>query len=100
MVRPNFALRLAKGFRIQYEDSVRNHVLLYPEGVVDLSESAAKILMALRTPKTVDSLESELRSDYGIDTGEELEGLRGFLGMAQRKRWLVAIEDARSLPQA
>ncbi|MEM7255593.1 MAG: pyrroloquinoline quinone biosynthesis peptide chaperone PqqD [Pseudomonadota bacterium] len=37
-------ISFASGFRMQWEPSQKTHVLLYPEGMIKLSDSASEIL--------------------------------------------------------
>lgn len=41
---PQAALGVAPGFRFQWEPAQNSYVLLYPEGMVTLNDSAAEIL--------------------------------------------------------
>lgn len=48
--------RIAKHYRLQWEPVSDCHVLLYPEGLVELSESAAEILKlcdGVHTPEEI-----------------------------------------------
>lgn len=75
------SLVLGKGVRLQYESVTRNHVLLFPEGCVDLNESATAILSKL--PKPLPELRSEILSEYG-----SMEGVDDFVDRAIRMRWI------------
>ena len=72
--------RVAAKARLQW-DGVRNrHILLYPEGVVALSPTAAEILGLCDGRRTVDAIVALLRSKYDseditADVQELLAGL-------------------------
>lgn len=38
---------LAQGFKLQWESKLQSHVLLYPEGLVKINDSAATILQQI-----------------------------------------------------
>jgi len=75
------SLRLGKGVRLQYEAVTRNHVLLFPEGCVDLNDSATAILSKL--PKPLPELRSEILREYGT-----VEGVDDFVDHAIGRRWI------------
>ena len=81
-------LRLGRGVRVQYEKITRNHVLLFPEGCVDLNESAKEVLT--RLPSTRDQLATTLQAEYG-----STEGLGEFLDEALRMKWIRTAEPPR-----
>lgn len=81
-------LRLGRGVRLQFERVTNSHVLLFPEGLVDLNETAHAVLSRLPAERT--ALEAELRSAF---QQESLDGLDAFLDEAHRARWI------RSLPK-
>lgn len=76
-------LRLGRGVRLQFETSTRSHVLLFPEGCVDLNESAASLLSLL--PSTRSGLKRTLRERHG-PRGEE--GVDDFLDQALSSKWI------------
>lgn len=74
-------MRLGRGVRVQFEPVTRTHVLLFPEGCVDLNESAKEVLT--RLPMERSRLRGALQNDYGTT-----EGLDDFLDHALRMRWI------------
>ena len=59
---------IAPGFRLQWEDAQDAHVLLYPEGMVRLSESAGAILTRCDGERTLGGILDSLREAFpGID---------------------------------
>lgn len=79
-------IAIASGFRLQWEDSQGAHVLLYPEGMVRLSESAGAILSRCDGERTLDGvLESLLEAFPGADLEADVVE---FLTIALEKGWI------------
>lgn len=80
------APRLAAGYRFQWEEAQQNHVLLYPEGMVQLSDTAAAVLSLCDGKRTVQAIVAELEEEYeteGLD-----EDVADFLTEAQAQGWI------------
>lgn len=58
--------KLSRRFRLQYEPAQERWVLLYPEGMVQLNESAAEILKRCDGERTVAAIVEELESTFFI----------------------------------
>lgn len=78
--------RLAAGYRFQWEEAQQNHVLLYPEGMVQLSDTAAAVLSLCDGQRTVEAIVAELEEDY--ETDGISEDVTQFLGEAQSQGWI------------
>jgi pyrroloquinoline quinone biosynthesis protein D len=77
---------LAPTFRFQWEEVQGCWVILYPEGMVKLSPSAAEILKRCDGARTVAALLEDLKSAY---PGADLEGdVRKFLEDAHEHGWI------------
>lgn len=78
--------RVARGFRLQWEEAQGCHVLLYPEGMVKLNRSAGEILTRCTGTATVAEIVADLETAFGAT------GLAGdverFLNMARQQRWV------------
>jgi len=78
--------RVARGFRLQWEEAQGCHVLLYPEGMVKLNRSAGEILTRCTGTATVAEIVADLEAAFGAT------GLAGdverFLDMARQQRWV------------
>lgn len=71
---------------MRYDDVRGSHVLLLPERVVLLGESAHEILGLCEGTRTVDELVAELKRRY---PEADLEAdVRDFLAEAMRRKWL------------
>lgn len=81
-------LMLNPQYRLQFEVAQDSHVLLFPEGMVQLNEAASTILLALEGGKTEAALIAELQQRFA-----EAEGLADdvaeFLQIAIEKSWVV-----------
>lgn len=79
--------RLQNHFRLQWEEAQGCHVLLYPEGMVQLNGSAGTILSCIDGNKTVAEIIEELQARF-----PEAEGIAGdiieFLETARQQRWI------------
>jgi len=78
---------LSRRFHMQWEQAQGNYVLLYPEGMIKLNQSAAEILKRCdgqhSVPAIVDELEAAFSaSNLGADVDE-------FLREASAHGWLV-----------
>ena len=78
---------LARMFRMQWEETQQNYVLLYPEGMVKLNQSAAEILKCCDGRRSVPELVQELEQRFGM-TGLHAQ-VDDFLQAAAERGWLV-----------
>ena len=78
--------RLGHGFRFQWEAAQNCHVLLYPEGMIRLNQSAGEILARCDGSHDIAAIVADLEQAFSRP------GLRpeveAFLTMAVSKRWL------------
>lgn len=81
-------LKLARGHRIQYETVQGCDVLLYPEGVVQLSESAAMILKTVDGQKTATDIAAALMAQFP-EAGDISGDVRSFLEVAHARGWIA-----------
>lgn len=80
-------IRLTRGHRVQFEQAQNCDVLLYPEGVVQLNESAAVILKLVDGTRTAADIAAELNRQY---PGEDLTAdVREFLEIANARGWIT-----------
>ena len=79
-------VELNHNFHFRWEEPQRAHVLLYPEGIVKLNETAAAILESCTGGQTIRAGAAELAARYGTsDAGQE--ALK-FLEIAHAKGWI------------
>lgn len=74
-------------FKMQWEEVQQCHVLLYPEGMVRLNQSAGEIMKRCDGVRTVDEIVVDLESNFGV-TGLR-QDIIAFLDMALNRGWLV-----------
>lgn len=79
--------RLRPGFRYQWEPAQEAHVLLYPEGMVKLNESAAAILGEVDGEKTVGQIIRTLEARF-TEAGDLSEDICQFLEDAREQHWI------------
>lgn len=58
--------KLSKLFRLQWEEVQQNYVLLYPEGMVKLNQSAAEILKLCDGQRDVTTIINTLEQTFSI----------------------------------
>jgi len=82
-VRPT----VGPGFRLQWEPVQNCHVMLYPEGMVKLSQSAGEIMKRCDGQRSIAEIVSDLEQAFST---QGLEGdVVAFIEMAGKNRWLV-----------
>lgn len=85
--RTNF-VSINPKFRLQWEAAQNCHVLLFPEGMIQLNESAAEILTRCQEQTMVDALISELEKQF--PEAEDLAAdVLEFLEDASHEQWIL-----------
>lgn len=76
------------GYRFQYEPAQKGHVLLYPEGMIKLNESAALIGGLIDGKRDVAAIIAELDVQFpGVpELGDDIEQ---FMEVAREQHWIV-----------
>ncbi len=76
-----------RGYRFQFEPAQDAHVLLYPEGMIRLNESAAAIGGLIDGRRSVAAIVAELDAQFpGVpELGEDVEQ---FMLVALDKHWI------------
>lgn len=79
-------ISFSTGYRLQWEPSQNGYVVLYPEGMVTLSESAAEILKHVDGARTCGEIVDALKEEF---PDADLEGdVIGFLEDAAARGWI------------
>jgi pyrroloquinoline quinone biosynthesis protein D len=81
---------ISHGFRMQWEPAQEAHVLLYPEGMVKLNNSAAAIMSRCDGVRTVSDIVADIEKTYGL-TGLS-DDVAAFVALAVEKNWLEISE--------
>ena len=79
--------RLRRGFRFQWEPAQQSHVLLYPEGMVKLNDSAGAILAEVDGVKSRADIVAALEARFP-DAGALSDDVVAFLDEASRQHWI------------
>ncbi|MEC5404539.1 pyrroloquinoline quinone biosynthesis peptide chaperone PqqD [Paraburkholderia sp. MPAMCS5] len=77
---------LSKLFRLQWEPAQNAHVLLYPEGMVKLNQSAAEILKRCDGTRDMNALIADL--EQAFNTSGLGPDVRAFVTEARARKWL------------
>ena len=78
--------RVAKLFKLQWEEVQKSWVLLYPEGMVKLNGSAGEIMSRLDGATSIAALVAKLEQQFAT-SGLQPDVLN-FLVLAQRQGWV------------
>ena len=76
---------LAKGVRLEIDSTTRKSVLLYPEGIVELNETAHEILSRC-DGRTLWKIISELAEEYDAEPNALAADVRDTLSDLQRRK--------------
>ena len=78
---------LRRGYRFQFEPAQGCHVLLYPEGMIKLNDSASEILKRVDGARTVGGIVADLQAGFPGVEGIE-EDILAFLEVAIERFWI------------
>jgi pyrroloquinoline quinone biosynthesis protein D len=89
MIESTTVYRLRPGWRLQWEEAQGRHVLLYPEGMVQLNDSAGAILTQLDGQRDVADVVASLQAQFPDAPAAEIErDIHEFLLDAARQGWI------------
>ncbi|MBL4572550.1 MAG: pyrroloquinoline quinone biosynthesis peptide chaperone PqqD [Gammaproteobacteria bacterium] len=86
------SFKLNPRYQFQWEEAQQCHVLLYPEGLIKLSGSAAEILQRCQQPTTTATIVDELNEAFPGTEGLAND-VKEFLTDAQQQVWIVQVSD-------
>jgi len=78
--------RVARHFRLQWEEAQNTWVLLYPEGMVKLNQSAGEIARRCDGERTVADIVADLETTFGAQN--LTADVVAFLDLASERGWL------------
>ena len=78
--------RINRLFRFQWEPAQQAHVLLYPEGMVKLNQSAGEILKRCDGSRDLPAIVADLEASFNA-TGLTPD-VEAFLTMAEEQNWI------------
>lgn len=80
-------IALARRFRFQWEPAQKAHVLLFPEGMIALNDSAAAILKLCDGTRAAAAIVAELERQFpGASLSAEVDA---FLEVAHGRGWII-----------
>ena len=79
---------LSKLYRLQWEKAQDAYVLLYPEGMVKLNESAGEILSRVDGTKSISCITEELEKKFGV--ADLSNDVLSFVELATQQGWLIS----------
>ena len=86
MISDNQVFKISTLFRLQWEPAQQSHVLLYPEGMVKLNDSAGEIMSRIDGEKTLNQIVSDIELRFNT------KGLRddvvSFIEIALNQGWI------------
>ena len=78
--------RVSRRFRLQWEEAQNAWVLLYPEGMVKLNQSAGEILRRCDGSRTVSAIVADLEQTFGASG--LADDVAKFLELACAQQWV------------
>ncbi|NMG42964.1 pyrroloquinoline quinone biosynthesis peptide chaperone PqqD [Aromatoleum toluvorans] len=78
--------RVSRRFRLQWEEAQQAWVLLYPEGMVKLNQSAGEIMRRCDGSRTVAAIVAELEQAFGASG--LADDVAKFLDLARGQQWI------------
>jgi pyrroloquinoline quinone biosynthesis protein D len=87
-IEPDHLPELNPMFLFRWEDTQDSYVLLYPEGVVKLNQTAGEILKRCDGGRTVGALIDELKRLFAEPPEQVENGVRRFLEVSYAKGWI------------
>ncbi len=87
---PQAAPQLATRYVFRWEASQDAYVLLYPEGIIKLNDSAGEILKRCDGRRTVEAIVGDLQQTFPEGGAAVADSTRQFLAFAQGRGWLRA----------
>jgi pyrroloquinoline quinone biosynthesis protein D len=91
-LQPDDVIAIARYFRLQWEEAQQAYVLLYPEGMVELSDTAAAILTRCSGNASLAQIIADLQQQFPHD--DIAADVREFLEEAYANGW-VSLTRAR-----
>ena len=79
--------KIGRHFRIQWEEAQKAYVLLYPEGMVKLNQSAGEILKRCDGERRVAEIARDL--EQAFNAPDLTADVLAFIELAGQQRWLV-----------
>jgi len=78
--------RIGRHFRIQWEEAQKAYVLLYPEGMVKLNQSAGEILKRCTGEANVGDITADLEQTFNAQGLQQ--DVINFVELALQQKWV------------
>lgn len=82
----NKIVNINPNFQFQWEEKQNCYVLLYPEGMVQLNQSAGEILALCNGINSIESVIAELCEKFNVD--DLTQDVLSFLEEAENRKWI------------
>ena len=81
------SLQVNKNFQLQYEESQKCFVLLYPEGMVQLNKSAGEIMNLCTGKFNMNDITEQLETKFKVTNLKK--DVQAFLEEALKRNWIM-----------
>lgn len=85
-INPELPISFSRLHRLQWEEAQQKHIILYPEGMVELNQSSAAILQLCDGSRKLAEIVDELESQFAT-TGLHND-ISAFLEVALNNGWI------------
>jgi pyrroloquinoline quinone biosynthesis protein D len=82
----NKKIKINPNFQFQWEDKQNCYVLLYPEGMVQLNQSAGEILALCDGQNNIENINKLLCEKFELE--DLTQDIKSFLKEAQNRNWI------------
>jgi pyrroloquinoline quinone biosynthesis protein D len=85
-ITPHQTFQFSPMHRLQWEEAQQKHVILYPEGMVELNQSSAEILKLCDGTRNLGQIVNELETKFA--TAGLINDITAFLEIALKNGWI------------
>jgi len=85
-INPDQPIQFSPLHRLQWEEAQQKHVILYPEGMVELNQSSAEILKLCDGSRALTQIVAELEEKFA--TSGLSNDITNFLNVALQNGWI------------
>jgi pyrroloquinoline quinone biosynthesis protein D len=85
-LNPELPIAFSPLHRLQWEEAQQKHVILYPEGMVELNQSSAEILKLCDGTRSLAQIVADLEAMFETDGLHD--DIAGFLEVALQNGWI------------
>ena len=85
-INPSQNIHFSPLHRLQWEETQQRHVILYPEGMVELNQSSAEILKLCDGSRNLAAIVAELEEKFEVSV--LTNDVTNFLNVALQNGWI------------